>query len=180
VFSASYVYELPFFTKHENGFVRALLGGWEIAGITDIASGQPVARVGIASAMPAAGLATGFYPNAIADPNSGLAGTVDATGLPYIFDPTALAVPPAGTYGNLPRAFTRLFGRNQTNLTLTKNIYFDAERNVRLQLRAESYNVFNHTQFTGVGTNMASPGALGRPTGARLPREFQFGAKLSF
>lgn len=180
IFSASYVYEFPFFTKDANPLKRALLGGWEIAGITDIASGQPVARVGVVSAMPAAGALTGFYPNAISDPNGGLAGTIDSTGLPYIFDPNALALPANGTYGNLPRAFARLFGRNQTNLTLTKNIYFDAERNVRLQLRAESYNVFNHTQFTGVGVNMASPINLGRPTGARLPREFQFGAKLSF
>ncbi|MEP6921772.1 MAG: TonB-dependent receptor [bacterium] len=180
VFSASYVYELPFFTKDTNAWKRALLGGWQIAGITDITSGQPVARVGVASAMPAGGALTGFYPNFISDPNGGLAGTRDATGLPYIFDPTSLVAAPAGSYGNLPRAFARLFGRNQTNLTLTKNIYFDAERNVRLQLRAESFNVFNHTQFTGVGTNLASPGTLGRPTGARLPREFQFGAKLSF
>ncbi|MFZ0062272.1 MAG: carboxypeptidase regulatory-like domain-containing protein [Pyrinomonadaceae bacterium] len=179
VFSASYIYELPFF-KNSNGWKRAILGGWEFAGITDITSGQPVARVGTASAMPVGGALTGFYPNAIADPNGGLAGTFDATGLPYIFDPTALAAPANGTYGNLPRAFARLFGRNQTNLTLTKNIYFDAERNVRLQLRAESFNVFNHTQFTGVGVNLADPGTLGRPTGARLPREFQFGAKLSF
>ncbi len=179
IFSSSYIYELPFF-KSSSGLKRAILGGWEIAGITDIASGQPVARVGTASAMPVGGALIGFYPNAIGDPNSGLAGTRDAAGLPYIFDPTALAAPANGTYGNLPRAFARLFGRNQTNLTLTKNIYFDAERNVRLQLRAESFNVFNHTQFTGVGVNLADPGTLGRPTGARLPREFQFGAKLYF
>jgi hypothetical protein len=179
IFSASYIYELPFF-KNSSGWKRAILGGWEIAGITDITSGQPVARVGTASAMPAGGALTGFYPNAIRDPNGGLAGTVDASGLPYIFDPTALAAPANGTYGNLPRAFARLFGRNQTNLTLTKNVYFDAERNVRLQLRAESFNVFNHTQFTGVGVNLTDLGTLGRPTGTRLPREFQFGAKLSF
>ena len=180
IFSASWIYELPFFNRSSNGWKRAILGGWEIAGITDITSGQPVARVGTASAMPAGGALIGFYPNAIRDPNSGLAGTVDATGLPYIFDPTALAQPANGTYGNLPRAFARLFGRNQTNATLTKNIYFDAEGRVKLQLRAEAYNVFNRTQFTGVGVNLADPATLGRPTGARLPREFQFGAKLSF
>jgi carboxypeptidase family protein/TonB-dependent receptor-like protein len=181
IFSASYVYELPFFTKDPNAFKRAILGGWQISGITDITSGQPVARVGLAAAQPQTGL-TGFYPNVIADPNSGLAGTIDpATGLPFIFDPTAFAVPANGTYGSAPRAFSRLFGRNQTNLSLTKNVYFDTEREVRLQLRAEAFNVFNHTQFTGVGTVFATTGtAFGRPTGARLPREFQFGAKLSF
>jgi hypothetical protein len=179
IFSASYVYELPYFTKDPNAWKRALLGGWQIAGITDITSGQPVARVGIAAAQPAGGLATGFYPNVVSDPNGGLAGQVDPLGLPYIFDPNAFAVPAVGTYGNAPRAFARLFGRNQTNLTLTKNIYFDTEQRIRMQLRAEAFNVFNHTQFTGVGTTLGASN-FGRPTGARLPREFQFGAKLSF
>ncbi|HEY2971580.1 MAG TPA: TonB-dependent receptor [Pyrinomonadaceae bacterium] len=181
IFSSSYVYELPFFTKDPNPWKRTLLGGWQIAGITDIASGQPVARVANAATFPASAVA-GFYPNVISDPNGGVAGTIDPlTGLPFIFDPAAFAAPAAGTYGNAPRAFSRLFGRNQTNLTLTKNIYFDREQDVRLQLRAEAFNVFNHTQFTGVGTVLAANSlTFGRPSGARLPREFQFGAKLSF
>jgi hypothetical protein len=179
IFSASYVYELPWFRRDPNPWKRAFLGGWQFAGITDVTSGQPVARVGLASAQPQTGL-TGFYPNVVKDPNAGLAGTVDpVTGLPFIFDPTAFATPANGTYGNAPRAFSRLFGRNQTNFTLTKNIYFDREQGVRLQLRAEAFNVFNHTQFTGVGTVLGASD-FGRPTGARLPREFQFGAKLYF
>jgi hypothetical protein len=182
IFSASVVYELPYFTKHENPWKRGLLGGWQISGITDITSGQPVARVGVAAAMPAGGALTGFYPTLIGDPNGGQAGQIDpVTGLPFIFDPAAFAFPTAGTYGDTPRSFARLFGRNNTNLTLTKNIYFDTEQDVRLQLRAEAYNVFNHTQFTGVGTVLAVPSTtFGRPSGARLPREFQFGAKISF
>ena len=181
IFSASYVYELPFFSKDANGWKRGILGGWQFAGITDITSGQPVARVGLAAAQPQTGV-TGFYPNVVKDPAAGLARTIDpATGLPFIFDPTAFAVPANGTYGSAPRAFARLFGRNQTNFTLTKNLYLDKERDVRLQLRAEAFNVFNHTQFTGVGVVFSTTGtAFGRPTGARLPREFQFGAKLSF
>jgi hypothetical protein len=179
IFAASYVYELPWFRRDSSGFKRVLLGGWQFAGITDITSGQPVARVGLAAAQPQTGL-TGFYPNVVKDPNGGLAGTIDpVTGLPFIFDPTAFAAPPNGTYGNAPRAFSRLFGRNQTNFTLTKNIYFNAEQGVRLQLRAEAYNIFNHTQFTGVQTVLGTTD-FGRPTGTRLPREFQFGAKLSF
>jgi hypothetical protein len=179
IFSASYVYELPFFTRDPSAFKRAVLGGWQIAGITDITSGQPVARVANVGTFPAAAVA-GFYPNVVSDPNSGLAGTIDpVSGLPLIFDPNAFAAPPAGTYGNAPRAFARLFGRNQTNLTLTKNIYFNTEQDVRLQLRAEAFNVFNHTQFTGVGV-VVGQSTFGRPTGARLPREFQFGAKLTF
>ena len=180
IFSSSYIYELPWFTRSPNAWKRAILGGWQISGITDITSGQPVARVAVAAAQPAGGALTGFYPNVVSDPNGGLAGTIDpVTGLPFIFDPNAFALPATGTYGNAARAFARLFGRNQTNLTLTKNIYFDTEQRVKLQLRAESFNVFNHTQFTGVGVQI-NTATFGRPTGTRLPREFQFGAKLTF
>ncbi|HEU4433574.1 MAG TPA: TonB-dependent receptor [Pyrinomonadaceae bacterium] len=179
IFSASYVYELPFFRKHPNAWARGVLGGWEFAGITDISSGQPVARVVSGASNIAA--TTGQYPNVVSDPNAGLAGTIDPlSGLPYIFDPKAFTAPLAGTYGNAPRAFARLFGRNQTNLTLTKNIYFNSENRYRLQLRAEAFNVFNKTQFTGVGTTLTTTSTFGLPTGTRLPREFQFGAKLSF
>ena len=156
-----------------------MLGGWQIAGITDISSGQPVARVVSGASNVAATI--GQYPNVVSDPNAGLAGTIDpVSGLPFIFDPRAFTAPLAGTYGNAPRAFARLFGRNQTNLTLTKNIYFKNEDRYRLQLRAEAFNVFNHTQFTGVGATLTTTSTFGLPTGTRLPREFQFGAKLSF
>ncbi|HYK20487.1 MAG TPA: carboxypeptidase regulatory-like domain-containing protein [Pyrinomonadaceae bacterium] len=179
IFSASYVYELPFFRKDPNGWKRGILGGWQFAGITDIESGQPVARVVSGASNVAAVI--GQYPNVVSDPNAGLAGTTDpVTGLPYIFDPHAFVAPTNGTYGNAPRAFARLFGRNQTNLTLTKNIYFDNEQRTKLQLRVEAFNVFNHTQFTGAGTTLTTTSTFGLPTGTRLPREFQFGAKISF
>lgn len=179
IFSASYVYELPFFRKDPNGWKRGLLAGWQFAGITDIQSGQPVARVVSGASSIAATI--GQYPDVVSDPNAGRAGTIDpVTGLPFIFDPSAFRAPLAGTYGNAPRAFARLFGRNQTNFTLTKNIYFDSEQRVKLQLRAEAFNVFNHTQFTGAGTTLTTTSTFGLPTGARLPREFQFGAKILF
>lgn len=179
IFSASYVYELPFFRKESNAWKRGFLGGWQFAGITDISSGQPVARV-VSGASNVAAI-IGQYPDVVSDPNSGRAGTIDpVTGLPFIFDPSAFRAPLAGTYGNAPRAFARLFGRNQTNLTLTKNIYFDTEDRFKLQLRVEAFNVFNHTQFTGAGTTLTTTSTFGLPTGARLPREFQFGAKLLF
>ena len=44
IFTASYVYELPFARGETTGWRKALLGGWQIAGITRIESG-PAARV---------------------------------------------------------------------------------------------------------------------------------------
>lgn len=184
VFSASYVYELPFFRTSGNSLARLFLGGWQVSGITQIESGAPVPRVTIADTL---NQSRGLYPNMNGDPNGGLVGTVDpATGLPFIFDPTVFAPAASGTFGNAPRSFGRLPGRNQTNLAVMKQFYFNTERSFYLQLRAESFNLFNQTQFTGIGTTLPTAGPLsggatiGRPTSARLPREFQFGAKLYF
>lgn len=183
VFSTSYVYEVPFFRSNENTALRLLLGGWQVSGITNIESGAPVPRVTVASTQS---LTRGLYPNQISDPNGGLAGTIDpSTGLPFIFDPTAFEPAATGQFGNSVRSFARLPGRNQTNFALMKQFYFNTERTVYIQLRAESFNLFNHTQFTGINATLPTAGPLsnstfGRPTGTRLPREFQFGAKLYF
>ena len=187
IFSASYVYELPFFRKSSNSLVRLLLGGYQVSGITQIESGAPVPRV-VISATDQANGTRGIYPNVISDPRGGLAGTIDPiSGLPFIFDPLAFDIASLGQFGNLGRAFARQPGRNQTNLALSKQFYFNTERTVYVQLRAESFNLFNTTQFLGAnaarpttGTNILQDSTFGRPTATRLPREFQFGAKFYF
>lgn len=183
IFSASYVYELPFF-RNASGFRRALLGGWQVSGITQIESGAPVPRVTVASTLNGT---RGLYPNIVGDPTGGLVGSTDpVTGLPFVFDPTVFEPAAEGEFGNAPRSFARLPGRNQTNLALMKQFYFNTERTFYLQIRGEAFNLFNQTQFTGIGTTLPTAGPLssgatiGRPTSARLPREFQFGAKLYF
>jgi hypothetical protein len=179
IVSLSYIYELPFLSNSGNKTFRFLLSNWQIAGITQIESGAPIPRVTVADTLQGQ---RGLYPNLIGNPNGGLAGTIDpVSGLPFIFDPTAFAPAPVGQFGNAPRSFGRLPGRFQTNLALSKNFYFRNDT-LRLQLRAEAFNVFNHTQFTGVSTVLPTfPNiTFGLPTGTRLPREFQLGAKFLF
>lgn len=181
VLSVSYIYELPFFRNSNNRAAKLLLAGFQVSGITQIESGAPVPRVTVADTL---GGQIGLYPNIVINPGGGLAGTVDpVSGLPFIFDPAAFSPAALGTFGNAGRSFARLPGRNQTNLALSKNFYFGEARFV--QLRVESFNVFNHTQFTGINTVLPPIGGVGnslfgRPTSTRLPREFQFGAKFYF
>ena len=60
-----------------------------------------------------------------------------------------------------------------------------SERGSRIEFRAESFNVWNHTQFKGdynnggISTNFGSSN-FGAVTAAFDPREFQFGLKLVF
>ena len=189
IFSATYVYELPWFTKSSNWGKRVLLGGYQISGITNLESGAPIPRVAVSDSLSGQ---RGTYPNRISDVGGGLAGTIDPlTTLPFIFDPNAFSVNAVGTFGNAGRSFARLPGRNQTNLSLVKNIYFNNDSTFYLQLRAEAFNVFNHTQFVMAAGNAttfpvtgapatAAPQLFARPTGTRPPREWQFAAKLYF
>ena len=180
IFSASYVYELPWFSKTSNTAKRLFLAGWQISGITTIASGQPLPRI----VNDTGSEIRGGRARLVGDPNSGgTFGTVDASGLPYIFNTQAFALPANGTYGNSGRSFGRRPGQNQTNLSAVKNLYFNSEKSVYLQLRAEGFNIFNHTQFLMADTNsfsLSQPATIGRPTSTRLPREFQFAAKFYF
>jgi len=192
IFAASYIYELPWLKNNKNTFVHGVLAGWQISGITNIESGQPISRV-LASTTNSG--RNGNRAQLTGNPTGGLAGTIDpVSGLPFIFDPTAFANPALGTYGNSGRAIFRLPGRNQSNLSLIKNFYINSEKQRYVQFRVESFNVFNHTQFlpssvdNSLGGSACVPGGTiltcssttGRPTATRNPREFQFGLKMYF
>jgi hypothetical protein len=47
------------------------------------------------------------------------------------------------------------------------------------ELRADSFNTFNHTQFNAINTNV-SQNNFGFVTGAQDPRVFEFGGKFVF
>lgn len=87
--------------------------------------------------------------------------------------------------GNTPATFGRGPGLNNTDLTLFKN--FKLRERVNLRFQAEAYNVFNHTQFSGVGTSAQwdQSGAqvtsnFGKVTSALDPRIMQLALRLSF
>ena len=49
-----------------------------------------------------------------------------------------------------------------------------------LQLRAECFNVFNHSNYSVVGRIINDPTTFGKVLSQLDPREFQFGLKLIF
>jgi hypothetical protein len=68
-------------------------------------------------------------------------------------------------------------GMNNWNLSVHKN--FQLRENTALQFRAEFFNVFNHTQWSSVGTTLGS-GTFGQVTGALDPRITQLAIRLNF
>lgn len=178
IFSATYIYELPFFRDSANQVLKAALGGWQVSGLTQINSGAPIPRI----LVNTNGGRRGNRANTNGDPR---AGELD---FPFWFDPTSFAPPADGAYGNSPRAPFRLPGRNQTDLALSKNFYPFAKR---MQFRADFINAFNHTQWLGVDAACSAANTLtlnrcdiggtdtfGQITSTRAPREIQGSIKL--
>jgi len=184
VFTANYVYELPFF-KNSDGLVKGVLGGWQVSGITQLWSGPPISRVVNGTTN---GSRRGIRVDQVSDPLSGLPGNVP--GGIYWFNPAAFSPPADGQYGNTGRAEFRLPGVNQWDITFSKNFYPSAA--TRLQFRADFINAFNHTQWdpaliqntcsvaTTANSCAASTGNFGRITGTRAPREIQLGLRLTW
>jgi len=181
IFTANYVYVLPFFRDSSNAVLKSVLGGWEISGITTINSGQPVPRI----SQSTNGFLRGGRPNIVADPAAG-----EQTAERYWFNPNAYAPSADGTYGNSVRSEFRQPGRNHTDLSLSKNFALGDAR--RFQFRADMINAFNHTQWLAdpqangldntctisLTTCNPSNDTFGQVLNARAPREIQLGFKF--
>ena len=78
--------------------------------------------------------------------------------------------------GNLGRDVLRAPGMWNQDLSIAKD--FSITERVRLQLRGDAFNALNHTNLSGLTTNITSS-AFGRLTSA-TPRSIQIGAKIIF
>jgi subtilisin-like proprotein convertase family protein len=181
VFSANYIYELPFY-KDQHGFDGKLLGGWQASGIVVVNTGLPFTIT--TSSFDAAGLGNnpaaiaGNRPNLLCDPNEGAPNTLQAWFNTACFQPN----PGVGTIvanqpGTAGRGVVQGPPTTRFDFTMTKNIRFG--ESMRLQLRGEAFNIFNHTNFRTIGTNITL-GTYGTVTAVRDPRTIQLGAKFYF
>lgn len=182
VFNVSFVHDLPFF-REAGGVAEAVLGGWQVAGIVNISSGQPMSRILVSSDN----FRRGTFADTVGDIN---AGEQFINGVPYWFNPDAFAPPAAGTFGNSGRAPFRQPGRHQWDINLSKNFY--PTNTLRLQFRAEFINAFNQLQWLAdpnvggldntctVSTTACNVAGdrFGQIINTRLPREIQLGLKV--
>jgi hypothetical protein len=90
---------------------------------------------------------------------------------------TAFALNAPGTYGNAGR--NSIEGPGGFNMDMAAMRRFVVREAMYFQLRAEAFNVLNHTVFQNPGTNMSSQN-FGRILSANDPRIFQFALKFVF
>ncbi|HLJ91514.1 MAG TPA: hypothetical protein VKZ53_32240 [Candidatus Angelobacter sp.] len=177
VLEASWVYNIPTAFSGIRGpagsAARAILGNWELSGITRITSGFPFSCLA----------GTGHSLNGL---NNDRCDTVGNWRLPSgrstnakvqeFFNTDAFVTNPIGTLGTSGRNFLRGPARHNIDLALMKNFPVMNDRYGRFQFRAEFFNAFNWVNFNNPVNVLSSP-AFGRISSAGDPRLIQFALK---
>ena len=173
--SLSGIYGLPFgpgkrFAHSNHVLNREFVGGWQLTGIQQFATGQPFTITANNNADTSS--LHSVYANVTCNPMSGYPKSRFE-----IYNSACFTQPGAGQYGTARSVGSQpsTFG---TNLSLMKN--FAIAGTHQLQFRAEAFNVFNHPLFTGAGNSITSP-TLGEATyQMNGPRSMQFALRYSF
>jgi carboxypeptidase family protein len=207
----SYVYELPYgkgkhFGSAANGVAQAVLGGWQVAGVTRAHSGEAFDASLNADFTNTAAFGPGSRPDKVHDPHDfsfNVAGQA-ALGcsrpghqtLDCWFNQAAFVIPPlapgqlnAHLFGTAGRAILR--GPDLVNFDFSAYKTFQLSERFGLSFRTELFNIFNHPNFnlpnfgsgggsSGVGFTNAVGGAAITQTIPDAQREIQFGLKLQF
>jgi hypothetical protein len=159
-------YETPEFG---NAALRTAFSHWRLSGILTAQSGS---RLNVLSGVDNAFTGIGNQrPNQVSDDFYG--GT-----LTNYLNRAAFAQPAAGTLGDLPR--NAVVGPDYWNVNLAVSRLINIAGTQRLELRLESFNLFNRFNWGNPAVNF-NAGTFGRiTTQAGAPRIMQFGIKYDF
>ena len=189
---ASLVYDLPLFKQP--GLLHSVLGGWQISDLTSFQTGTPFsitnttntdnAGTGNTVSANSSGSVTS-YPDIIG-PIHGKVALRHPIGVqgPRLYNSDAFADPQGLTYGNAGRNVLNLPARTNFDMGLFKN--FAVREAMHFEFRAEAFNVFNHTQWSGVdnsgcyGAENCSTSTFLTATTAHNPRILQLAGKFVF
>lgn len=176
IFNSSFVYPFPFF-RDQQGIIGHVVGGFELSGIVSYGSGEYSTPTTTGVDPAGVGLLVGpasGRPDQIANPNKNAPHTFKAW-----FNTAAYAYVPAGQHrgGSAKPASILGPGYENWDLSLFRTVKFTEP--LALQFRFETYNAFNHTNFTSFGSQYGASN-FGVITGTGTPRVLQLGSKLTF
>jgi hypothetical protein len=170
-----------------NRILNGAVGGWSLATIITEQSGLPMA-IGMSSPQLANGtqrpnvvcpqLKTGLSMDTVAR-NWQTAGN---QGSPAFLNASCFGDPGDQNPGNAPRYFSSLRVNGIHNVDM--NIYksFVPREGMKLDVRAEMFNFFNHPRFGQPNSFVGDPafGTINSDGGGYTPRAFQFGLRFEF
>jgi hypothetical protein len=179
-FRTMFLYELPFGERKpwaKRGWSARWFGDWSVNGNVTLQTGTPfTARLG-GTAANNSGTGGSFSerPDQVGDPNL----PRDERTLKQWFNTEAFMAPSAGRFGNASRNSIAGPGMVQVNLSVGRTIRFGPDHRRRLDIRWEMQNVFNHPNFSSIGTVVNSTN-YGRVLAARAMRSMDLQIRASF
>lgn len=184
----SYVYELPWM-KQQRGFFGRLVGGWQISGVTTFESGAPLTVTNGVNAdgiggnldrpdynpagrrnVRAVPVVTGGVVTGYINPDANNAPINPAEAM-FIGLPTYTGNSPLRT-GNLGRNTLRTPGIANFDVNFQKSVRLTERFSV--QFRAETFNFFNHPQFSVGGQSPFAPAIGNLPANVTNSQAGQF------
>ncbi len=157
----NYIYDIPGLARKgsflDNGAARLVLNGWQLSGLTSFSTGAPINVTYGVSGVSAPIL------NATTTGSPDLAPRVVMTCNPNLsrgdrninqfIDTSCFAPAPKGSVG-MDSGYNRITGPgiNQWDMSLFKNVAI--KERLRVQLRLEAYNAFNHTEWGGINSTI--------------------------
>jgi TonB dependent receptor len=168
-FVVDFVYDIPL-ARQSTGWVRAVLAQWQASGDLAAQSGAPF-TVNISSDRANIGAGPAQRPNMSGDPNDG------PKTIAQWFNTSVFSLPALFTFGNASRNAVIGPGLEEFDLSLQKD--FGITENMKLQFRAEAYNLFNHPNFN-IPSRSAFTSNFGKIASAQDARQLQFAMRLTF
>jgi hypothetical protein len=166
------VYDMPWLANRQN-VVGSVLGGWQLSSVLNFRTGEPLRITqasGIANSRPDYNGGNQVFDNwrdtlQYLDRNA------------YTLVPTSAATRATIRPGNQNSSQVRGPGRRRVDLTIAKA--FTLRGHTQLQVRFESFNVFNWPQFNNPQTNVLNA-TFGQITSVASTRTGQVGLRLTF
>ncbi|MFZ0747431.1 MAG: TonB-dependent receptor [Terracidiphilus sp.] len=179
ILNVSYIYALPFFARSSNLAAHEILGGWEVSGITEAEKGLPLYITYTGSDVVGLGCCFTNRPDRVSKVSY-------PKKVAAWFSTSSFADPAAPWNGGSNQGFGDA-GKDSVvgpglinwNLSLFKTIELTGREGPKIELRFESFNTFNHTNFQGVDTG-SHDGNFGTITNDYGPRTLQLGGKFEF
>src|SRR5262249_50215278 len=140
-------YNIP--GSYANRVESAVLAHWGLVTRISARSGLPVDVIGSFGTLPNGGTVV-LLPDRVPGVPIYLYGRQYPGGRILNFE--AFQAVPGNTQGDLPRNFARDFSWAQADLALRRD--FPITEKLRLQFRAEAFNVFNHANFTNINNSL--------------------------
>jgi len=173
-FVASYTWAIPF-DHFLAGAPKRLVQGWQLNGITRLATGFPVQITQSAGDNSLTGSPNTDTPNILGPVQIQNPHNPGPNGPNTYFLPGAFTSESLGSFGTASRRFFSGPGFANWDLAMMKTTRI--RESMAVEFRAEFFNAFNHTQFNNPSGNFSSS-TFGVVTTARDPRIGQMSLKF--